>query len=150
MHPIYREPTLKQVRGILEANALPTHDLAELDLSHFFACGESADPKGIIGLEVHGCDGLLRSLAVDSSIKGQGAGYALLQRLEEYAKSIDVSTLFLLTETAETFFERQGFESIARDSAPTQIKQTREFSGLCPDSATLMRKDLTTRDFPAK
>jgi len=137
---IFQQPELQDVRRLLEQNNLPTEDLAKLNLRHFFACGETSNLKGVIGLEVHGSDGLLRSLAVCSDAQGQGCGSALYQKLENYSKHIGIKTLYLLTETAEEYFQRKGFESILRELAPEEIQQTEEFSGLCPDSATLMRK----------
>ena len=89
-----------------------------------------------------GSDGLLRSLAVASSVRGQGCGSALYRKLEQYFKSIGINTLYFLTETAEEYFQRKGFESIGRELASEEIRQTKEFSGLCPDSATLMRKSI--------
>ena len=111
-------------------------------MSNFFGCGEISNPKGVIGLEIHGADGLLRSLAVESAVQGQGCASSLYKQLEKYSRSMGIKTLYLLTETAEEYFERKGFHSISRELASDSIKQTREFSGLCPDSATLMRKSI--------
>ena len=142
MNSIFQEPEMDDVQKILQAHNLPTDDLSEVNLFHFFGCGEKPNPKGVIGLEVHGSDGLLRSLAVDSDAQGHGCGSSLYNQLEKHAKSIGIKALYLLTETAEDFFERKGFESIARELASDSIKQTREFNGLCPDNATLMRKSI--------
>ena len=91
---------------------------------------------------MHGSDGLLRSLAVDAEAQGQGCGSSLYNQLEKHSKSIGIKTLYLLTETAEEYFERKGFKSIPRELASYSIKQTKKFSGLCPNSATLMRKSI--------
>jgi len=142
MNNIFQKPKLHDVHRILNENDLPTDDLAEINLDHFFGCGETARPRGVIGLEVHGTDGLLRSLAVDSEVQGLGCGSSLFKQLEHHSKSIGVKTLYLLTETAEKYFEKKGFESIARELASESIKQTKEFTDLCPGSATVMRKSL--------
>lgn len=142
MNNIFQGPDLVDVQRILSANNLPTDDLSEINLKHFFGCGERSNPKGVIGVEVHGSDGLLRSLAIDSVVQGQGCGSSLFQQLEQYSKSIGLKTLYLLTETAENYFEKKGFETIPRELASEAIKLTKEFSGLCPDSAALMRKSL--------
>ena len=142
MNAIYPAPDLTDLFQILDKNDLPTRDLAELDLNHFFSCGESADIKGVVGVEVYGSDGLLRSLAVDPRGQGQGTGTALLEHLYAHATSVGISELYLLTETAEAYFQRQGFEHVSRALVPEAIKQTREFSSLCPDSAAVMRKVL--------
>ncbi|WOJ95895.1 arsenic resistance N-acetyltransferase ArsN2 [Congregibacter brevis] len=142
MGTIYPAPELSDLHQILDKNDLPTSDLADLDLNHFFSCGESPDIKGVVGVEVYGSYGLLRSLAVDPRGQGQGVGKALLEHLYAHARSVGISDLYLLTETAETYFERQGFEYVSRALAPEVIKQTREFSSLCPDSAAVMRRTL--------
>ena len=133
---------MRDVQRMLQAHNLPTDDLSEVGLIHFFGCGEKTNPKGVIGLEVHGSDGLLRSLAVDSDAQRHGCGSSLYNQLEKHAESIGIKALYLLTETAEDYFEKKGFKSIARELASDSIKQTKEFSGLCPDSATLMRKSI--------
>ena len=60
--------------------------------------------------------------------------------MEEYAKSLKVSTLYLLTITAEAFFQKQGYRQTARNSAPLEIQLTTEFQSLCPASAVCMAK----------
>jgi len=142
LNNIFQEPELQDVQRVLQAHNLPTDDLSDINLFHFFGCGDKSDPKGVIGLEVHGSDGLLRSLAVDSESQGLGCGSSLYNQLEKHSKNIGVNVLYLLTETAEDYFEKKGFKSIAREFASDSIKQTKEFSGLCPDSATLMRKSI--------
>jgi len=140
LNSIFQEPDIDDVRIILQAHNLPTEDLPEINLFHFFGCGEKNNPKGVIGLEVHGSDGLLRSLAVDSEFQNQGCASSLYSKLEKHSKSIGIKTLYLLTETAVVYFERKGFNVIKKDLASDSIKQTKEFSELCPDNATLMRK----------
>lgn len=142
MNNIFQKPELHDVQRILAENNLPIDDLSEVNLNHFFWCGDVFNPRGVIGVEVYGTDGLLRSLAIDLDVQGQGYGALLLQKLEQHAKSIGIQTLYLLTETAVEYFQGKGFESIVREFAPEAIKQTKEFSGLCPDSATLMCKSL--------
>ena len=44
--------------------------------------------------------------------------------------------------TAECFFARLGYSRADKNTAPEQIKRTKEFSGLCSDSSTFMVKKL--------
>ena len=53
-----------------------------------------------------------------------------------------VARLWLLTASAAPFFEVLGWRAMNRDSAPPQIAQSRQFSGLCPAAATLMARIL--------
>jgi amino-acid N-acetyltransferase len=50
--------------------------------------------------------------------------------------------MYLLTTTAETFFERRGYRRVDRIQAPPAIKLTPEFAGLCPASSAFMIKRL--------
>jgi threonine dehydrogenase-like Zn-dependent dehydrogenase len=51
---------------------------------------------------------------------------------------------WLLTTSAAPFFTRLGFAATPRDLAPPAIAATRLFAGLCPASATLMRRRRTS------
>ena len=140
MNHIFQSPKLRDVERILLSHNLPVDDLPDVELVNFFGCGEEDNPKGVIGLEIHGSDGLLRSLAVEPEVQGEGCGASLLCALEQHSKNVGVENLYLLTETAEEYFKKNGFESVDREYASEQIKQTTQFSSLCPSSATLMRK----------
>jgi len=139
---IFQNPQLAQLVKILRENNLPIDDLAELDLANFFWCKEKNQCIGVIGLEVHGSDGLLRSLAVASEYQGSGVGSALVKKLENHARTVGVTDLYLLTETAEAYFQLKGYKTIPRDLASENVKQSKEFAELCPADAKLMRKSI--------
>jgi len=142
MPTVFRSPELSQVQQLVAAAGLPAEDLADANLSHFFGYGSREKPSGVVGLEVFGGDALLRSLVVDPSERGTGGGRLLVAAAEEHAHSQGVRSVYLLTTTAERFFERLGFRRVDRDSAPATIRATREFAGLCPASAAFMVKRL--------
>jgi len=50
--------------------------------------------------------------------------------------------VYLLTETAPGFFERLGFERVARGTFPEEVRASWEFTSGCCDSATAMKLDL--------
>lgn len=50
-----------------------------------------------------------------------------------------IATLYLLTTSAEAYFRRFGFESLARDQAVPALEASEELRGACPASAVLMR-----------
>jgi amino-acid N-acetyltransferase len=97
---------------------------------------------GADGLQAAGPDGLLRSLVVESGARGRGLGAALVGALENRAAARGVVRLYLLTTTAAEFFERLGYEPVARDSVPPGIAATAEFRTLCPASATCLCRSL--------
>ena len=96
----------------------------------------------MIGLELYPPVALLRSLAVAVGERGQGLGSGLLADAERYAREHQVERIYLLTTSAQEFFARAGYERIEREAAPQAIRETQEFSLLCPSTSALMRKRL--------
>ena len=139
---ISSSPPLAAALALLDAAGLPTSDLTARLLEHFFFCGASDAPTGLVGLEIHGTDALLRSLAVAPQARGAGIGSALVQHAERYALARGVHNVYLLTTTARRFFEERGYRSVPRDSCPRAIQETSEFARLCPASAALLMKAL--------
>ena len=127
---------------LLSAVKLPTEDLTPAHFESFFYVGPDDSPTGLVGLELFGEVGLLRSLVVAPERRGRGEGEALLRHAEGQARARGTRLLYLLTTTAEEFFARRGYARAARDSAPVAIRQSREFAGICPASSTLMCRQL--------
>ena len=141
--PMIRErPPHSGAVALLEAEGLPACDLTESHLEHFFFTGTDGAPSALVGLVIHGEDGLLRSLVVSSGARTQGLGAALVRHAEEYAASRQVRALYLLTTTAESYFEHRGYRRLERAQAPPAIQSTREFASLCPASSAFMIKRL--------
>src|SRR5271154_4657612 len=92
--------------ALLQAQGLPVSDITDEHLEHFFFIGSNGSPTGLVGIEIYGADALLRSLVVAGTARTQGLGAALVQHAEEYAASHNVAAMYLLTNTAESFFER--------------------------------------------
>lgn len=139
---IRSNPPEPVVRTLLSDSKLQSADITAAHLKHFFCCGKQRDIDGVVGMEIYGEAGLLRSLAVASSRRGLGLGTRLVEHAECYAKSKGVGSVFLLTHTAEAFFLRLGYTRLPRDEAPEAIRATREFSDICPLSCAFMVKHL--------
>lgn len=143
-------PTLRQalpadwdaVRKLLLASELPVDDLGPERLDGFLIAEDGDLIVGLIGLEVLGTVGLLRSLVVEKNARSAGLGGKLVGALESAAEAAGIDELWLLTIDAEKFFQRHNYEIVNRDSAPDEIRTSDEFSALCPDTAYLMRKSL--------
>jgi amino-acid N-acetyltransferase len=142
--PMFHGPSAEAARALLRAAGLPAADLPD-DLPHFLGCGERASPLGIVGLEDHDGDALLRSLVVASAARGRGYGRALVSAAENQAADLHLRRIYLLTETARDFFASLGYSEVDRSSAPESIQATREFAELCPASATFMAKAIESR-----
>lgn len=135
-------PELAAAIALLEDCGLPTADLAGQHMPHFFYCGSARNPAGIVGVELLGGEALLRSLAVREAMRGAGIGAALVSSAEEFARSRGVRNMYLLTTTAERFFARRGYAPAAKSEAPENVRHTREFAAICPDSSSFMCKPL--------
>jgi amino-acid N-acetyltransferase len=139
---IRERPPHLSVVAMLEAEGLPASDLTETHLEHFFFTGSDGAPSALVGLEIYGEAALLRSLVVSAATRTQGLGSALVLHAEEYAAAHRVHALYLLTNTAEAYFEHRGYRRIDRSQAPSSIQSTREFASLCPSSSAFMIKRL--------
>ena len=140
--PIFSQPNFQQTVQLLSDCQLPINDLSETMMCTFLGCGDVNHLDGLIGLEIHGHYGLLRSLAIAPCARNQGFGKALVSALETLATSKGLTQLYLLTETAKPYFTKLGYIEIDRQSAPKPIQQTSEFSSICPDHASIMYKCL--------
>lgn len=139
---IHQAPRRADVIGILEGASLPSSDLSDDDMKHFFYAGPADAPVGIVGLQFYGSDALLRSLVVSTAHRGQGLGQELVEHAERHARASGVATVYLLTTTAERFFRSRGYSPTPRDNAPPAIRSTPEFSTLCPASSAFLSKHL--------
>jgi amino-acid N-acetyltransferase len=135
-------PAMEEVVPLLVAAALPHADIDEQLVGHFLAIRLDGEVVGIAGLEPCGRNGLLRSLVVRDTHRRSGLGRRLVTEAERRAAAIGIETLYVLTNTAAAYFRRFGYSDCPRDAAPPAIRQTREFSSLCPDDAAFLRKRL--------
>lgn len=128
---------------LLDAAELPTEDLTGTWWQNFIvAIAVNGEPIGVMGIDVNGDWGLLRSAAVHHDHRKSGIGLELLRAVENLARDLGLRELGLITNTAETFFQKHGYVTFARDEAPAAMRETAEFRGLCPDSSAVMKKTL--------
>jgi arsenate reductase len=99
-------------------------------------------PAGFGGLEVYGADALMRSIVTLPPLRGRGIGTAIIAALEVEARLAKCRSVYVLTTTAQRLFENLGYEKLDRSQAPAAIRETKQFSSLCPDSAALLLKRL--------
>ena len=126
---------------LLERSGLPTSDLTS-SKPEFILAYEDAELIGAGALQRFDAVALLRSVAVAASRRGGGIGRLIVQELERLARGTNVTELVLLTQSAQRFFERQGYRAIERQSVPQAVQASEEFRSLCPTSATCMSKTL--------
>jgi amino-acid N-acetyltransferase len=138
------EPRIRQLLILCE---LPQEDITPEHLRHFLVLKEKGEIIGVVGVEVLGRLKLLRSLAVDPRYRRRGFALELTKKAEEYAASLKIEAVYLLTMTAEGFFAKRGYERVERNSVPAPVQETAEFKNLCPVSAACMVKSLKTTPF---
>jgi len=133
-----RGADLARVRELLKRCDLPADDVSNAMIPGFVVAETGGQLVGVAGIEVHGPHGLLRSVAVAPETRGSGLGAELVRDRISWTQSQGIDSLYLLTTTAETYFTRHGFVAATRDSAPPEIRASREFTDLCPSTAVLM------------
>lgn len=132
-----RPADLRAIGELLEGADLPTVGVDD-HLPGFMVAEAAGRLVGLAGLEVHGGDGLLRSVVVDPAFRGTGLGARLTQRALDAARAAELGRVYLLTTTAEDYFPRYGFRRIRRDDASPEVKRSVEFREACPASAVAM------------
>ena len=125
--------------ALLEECGLPHQDIAA-HLQHFTVARDGERLVGVIGLEVHGTAGLLRSLAVPADRRGEGIARRLYAATLALARRLALEQLYCLTTDAQGFFEMLGFRVLSREEVPLVIRETEEFRALCRSDATCMAR----------
>ena len=131
---------LEAAQTWLADSGLPIEDLTPQHMANFLVALDGVKPVGMIGLEQFDTIGLLRSLVVDPSARGGGVGAQLVAALELRASELGVTELWLLTIDADPYFANLGYAVMERNDTPNAIRNTAEFSELCPGDAALMIK----------
>ena len=131
----------EKVRELLIASQLPHEDI-QPHLRNFILAKNGDELVGCVGLEILSGCALLRSLAVSPLHRSIGLGNQLCVEIHQYARSLHLQTLYLMTTTASNYFAMRGYEKIDRELAPAAIRDTRQFTDLCPISATVMKMQL--------
>ena len=133
---------LQNILSLLSASDLPTVGVAE-SLAGFTVAEHDGRIVGVVGIETCCREyALLRSTAVAPEFRKHGIGRRLVERAIAGAEANGFSALYLLTNTAETYFPSFGFTRVARESVPDEVKATEEFTSICCSSATVMALEL--------
>ena len=136
------EQSRNEITDLLQSQQLPSEDLPSV-LTDSYTAVDNGKVVGLIGLERYGHYGLLRSMVVHPNYRNRQIAATLVKMLEEQAASSGITAIYLLTETANKYFSNKGYNTITREEVPNEVKQSSEFSHVCPVSAVVMRKQLT-------
>lgn len=131
-----------QVAELLQQVDLPTDDLPT-GLPGFMVAFDGNRLVGSAGIEPYNSVGLLRSVAVNPNYRDHKLGRQLVDAVLKAAQQQGIREAYLITTTADQYFERYGFERVERTNVPTAVAVTQQFSQLCPSSAVIMKKTLS-------
>jgi N-acetylglutamate synthase-like GNAT family acetyltransferase len=129
------------IKKFLEENGLTIVGVDEWYGNFLIAINERGSPVGVAGFEQYAHAALLRSVAVDKSSRNTGYARALVDAVVNNAKQKGVNTVYLLTENAEGYFKRLGFDVVEWAQVDDAVKGSPELTECC-ERATAMRKAL--------
>ena len=135
-----RPHDLRGALDLLGRSELTEQNVAERWGHYFVVREDDGRVVGVAGLEIHGEDGLLRSVAVDPDYRGQGLAASLVEAAMQRAKRVGLRSVYLLTTGARAYFARRGFADGGREEAPAAIRESWEFRVGCPSTAAFMRR----------
>jgi len=131
-----------QVIQLLAESKLPYEDLDQMRATILVAV-ESNEVIGAGALEVYEESGLIRSICVAPAHRKKSIATRITESLLHIAREQKLKSLILLTETAATYFEKRGFKVVGRGDVPGPVRQSSEFSHVCPSSAVVMSYSFT-------
>lgn len=128
---------LESAKALLAANGLPLDGFPET-ARHIWVATDHGEVVGVVALELYPPAALLRSLAVRDDMRGQHLGRRLVAVALDDARLRDLAVVYLLTTTAESFFQHLGFTIVSRDDVPDSVLDSVEFRSACPSTAAAM------------
>lgn len=132
----------KALLTLLQSCGLQSSDIDAGQHINFFGIYSDGALQATVGIEpLEGC-ALLRSLSVAKSVRRLGYAQKLVKHAEISVQKQGLNKLYLLTDTAASYFAKHGYVISDRAVAPRAIKQTAQFSTLCAQSSSLLFKAL--------
>ncbi len=137
----FRSEDQPAVLRLLTDNGLPTDGLVD-HLGTAVVARLDECVVACAALEIYPDGALLRSVAVQETLRGSGLGHQVVRAALDLARQRGATSVYLLTTTAEGFFPRFGFRPIARADVPPGVRMSVEFQSACPASAVVLAKDI--------
>ena len=129
-------------RAILKENKLPFQDLDFERFAYFLVKNKQNETVGTAAYERYEDVALLRSIAVIDAFKNKGLGKIIVEKIEQFAENKGITHFYLLTTTANLFFQKQNYYLCDRKDVPEAVLKSTEFSSVCPSSAICLIKKL--------
>lgn len=129
---------LPAIETLLRSVELTTAGVSDR-LGEFVVAETDGEIVATAALEIYGSGALLRSVAVQPDRRNRGVARALVERLLQRAHRWNVSSVYLLTTTAASYFPRFGFAPIPRSGVDEAVQQSAEFKDGSCETAQAMR-----------
>ena len=128
------------IHALLTAASLP---VAGVDAAsgEYVVADLAGKVVGVLGIEKSGDAALLRSFAVQADFRKRGIGEALVRHVLGQLKFEGISSLYILTNTAEAFAARFGFVKVSREELPAPLLNGSTLGTACPASSTCMKRE---------
>lgn len=126
-----------QIHEILHSNGLPVGGV-NTETGEYFIAASGQSIMGIIGFESYVTAALMRSLAVKPQFRKSGIARNLIEHVLKVLRRDGFNEVYLLTNTAEKYFNRYGFNKINRQDVPDSVLETSALGDACPMSSTCM------------
>lgn len=134
---ISNESEFESFRKSVQYAGLPHQDL-NYNTQILIGYYDNHELVGTGGLEILDRFALLRSVSVSENHRNKNIGKQITSDIVANAKQSNLDAVYLLTETAQDYFQKLGFEKVERESIPHEVKSTSEFAHGCPASAIAM------------
>jgi len=131
-----------EVRELLSECGLPTR-YVHRHLKSFLVAKAGEKTVGVIGVELYGRVGLLRSLCVDPDFRDRGIALALNEKMLDDARAQKIDRLYLFTLRAEKFAAKLGFRKLEKSRIPRSIRATWQYRSFRPYPVVCMVKEIS-------
>lgn len=138
-----KESDIITMEQLLEKAGLNKEGLAD-HLENFLVVedvrdGDKPNVVGMVGLEIYGKRGILRSLVLRSESWNSKVGVELIALIISYGWRRGLREVFLMTRNSQPFFEHWGFIEISWDQVPKALQKSTQFQEYDPSYATVMK-----------
>lgn len=140
---------VEAIRALLVGAGLAADRVADR-VDRFVVVREAGRPVACACLDDHGEAGLLRSVAVAPKRRGGGLARAMVVALLERARRRGHRAVYLLTSTAQGYFERFGFRPVERARVHPAVLTSDQFGerGECTTSTVMVLELAPRADHP--
>lgn len=129
---------LREILELLKRVGLPIAGVDNNISDFLVGTSKTNELLAVIGMEIAGANGLLRSLACDPNFCKQGIAAELVAAAVTAAREQGIKNLYLMTQSAEKYMRKFGFKTIERQDIPEDLLKHSELNSACPACSTCM------------